>query len=245
MSASMNTSIRFAHAVVCGVGLACALSASVAMAATTCDKLPVKPERTQAIGRDMIVNGVPTSVLRMEFAGSPDDVSTEFRQFWTREAVPAKGRRGPSGLLLSALDGACFYLLTIPVQPARGKTGGLLSVTRVSDDPVSHQIPESAVSLPAGSRTVTDVESRDPGQAGRTWLLDLPGRAGENATNYRTQLKEQGWSSIAQSPVFRLDGSGQVMGSTVVMQRGHDHIDAIFSDHDARTQAVVNATRNR
>lgn len=237
--------MKFVHSTICCAALASVLSAGAARADTACSKQPVKPERTQAVGRDMIVNGVPMSILRMEFAGSPEDVSTEFRQFWTREQVAAKGRRGPSGLLLSALDGTCFYLLTIPSQPAESKTGGLLSVTRVGNEAANHQIPDSAVSLPVGSRTVTDIESRDPGQAGRTWLVDLSGRSAENAATYRRQLKEQGWSNIAQSPVYRLDSSGQVVGGTVVMQRGSDRLDAVFSDRNGRTQAVINATRNR
>jgi hypothetical protein len=221
-----------------------ALLSTAAFADRACDKQPVEAGHIQAIGRDMVINGVPASILSVEFAGSPDEVSNEFRAFWKREDVPAKGVRTSSGLVLSALDGACHYVLTIPSTPEGARTRGVLSVTRLGSGAAHHQIPDSAVPLPEG-RTITDVESRDPGQAGRTWLIQMSGRSGDNARNYGSSLSQQGWSTVAQSPVWTLDGSQRALGSALVMQHGNDRIDAIFSDHGGQTEAVVNATRNR
>ena len=80
------------HYLVRGACLAGALITGTAVAGTACNKTPVQPQSAEAIGRDMIVNGVPTSVVGMQFAGTPKDVSKAFRDFWTREDVPAKGR---------------------------------------------------------------------------------------------------------------------------------------------------------
>src|ERR1700709_2136946 len=85
-------------------------------AAAACTQQPVKAARIEVVGRDMLIDGVPASVYRMEFAGSAADVSDEFRAFWTRERVPAQGRRELSGLLLSALDGPCHYVLQTAPQ---------------------------------------------------------------------------------------------------------------------------------
>ncbi|CAE6739294.1 hypothetical protein R75483_02588 [Paraburkholderia domus] len=225
--------------------LAFALISGVAMADTACDKQPVKADRMQAIGRDMIVNGVPTSVWGLEFAGSPSDVSNEFREFWTNEGVPAKGKRGPSGWLLSALDDTCHYVLTIPPQPDGAKTKGLLSVMQLSGQAVRHRIPDSVVPFPEGGKIISDVESRDPGQAGRTWLVEMSGRASDNAQRYSTKLSDEGWSTVTQAPAYRLDGSQRIMGNAMVMQRGSDRLDVIFSDRNGQTEAVINAARNR
>jgi hypothetical protein len=234
-----------ARSTLLSLGLALAFISSTAIADTACNKRPVKADRVQVIGRDMIVNGVATSVTSLEFAGSPADVSNEFRKFWTAENVAAKGRSGPGGLLLSALDDTCHYVLIIPSQPATSRTLGLLSVIRLGDDSIRHKLPDSVVSLPTGGKTLSDVESRDPGQVGRTWLIDMSGRASENAKSYGDLLVGQGWAMLSQAPAYQFDGSRKIKGSSVAMQRGTDRLDAIFSDQNGRTQAVVNVIRNR
>lgn len=241
--------MKFAHSIIysiaSGCWLACALAYGVAHADTACDKQPVKAERTQALGRDMIVNGVPTSVWRLEFAGSPDEVSNEFREYWTRDDVAAKGMRTPSGWLLAALDESCQYVLSLPKQAEGARTAGLLSVMRLSEDAVRHQVPDSSIRLPDGGKIISDVESRDPGQAGRTWLIQMPGRADDNAKRYSSQLSEQGWSTVATAPAYTFDGTQQIKGNALVMQRRDERLDAVFSDRNGQTEVVVNAARNR
>ncbi|HEY3598002.1 MAG TPA: hypothetical protein VGL08_10895 [Paraburkholderia sp.] len=214
-------------------------------AATSCDRQPVKPERVQILGLDMLVNGVPTSVYGLEFAESPEQVSDEFRAFWTRDAVPAKGQRGPSGLLLTALDDTCHYVLLLAPQPRGAHTKGVMSVMRLTGGATRHLIPDSAVPLPQGGNTVSDVESHDPGQTGRTWIVDIGGDPAANAQRYSSLLTQQGWSTVAQAPAYRLDGSPRVQGNAVALQRGADRLDAVFSDRNGQTEAVVHATRSR
>lgn len=221
------------------------LGSAPALAGNACNKTPVPPQSTEAIGRDMIVNGVPTSVVGMQFAGSVRDVSKAFREFWVREDVPAKGRTGPSGLLLSALDDRCLYVLSIPPQPDSTRTRGLMSVVRVGSDPVHHRIPDSAIALPQDSKIVSDVESRDPGQTGRTWLLDLPGEARWNAQRYRNALAMQGWASVSRQADYPSAGVQSAQASAFAMQHGLDSVDVSFSDRDGRTVAVVNVIRSR
>jgi hypothetical protein len=237
--------MRFVHCLARGGLLACALISSVAFAGTACNKQPVPPQSVEAIGRDMIVNGVPSSVVGMQFAGTPDDVTKQFRDFWTDQDVPVKGQNGSSGLMLSALDDHCLYVLTIPQQPNRASTRGLMNVIRIGSDPVGHQVPDSAVPLPEGSKTVSDVESRDPGQTGRTWLIEMPGDARTNAQQYRDRLIRQGWSSIGREPGYLSGGMRQTQGTAFSMQHGNDSVDASFSDRGGKTVAVINAIRIR
>jgi hypothetical protein len=225
--------------------LICVLITGSAMAGTACNKTPVPPQSVQAFGRDMIVNGVPTSVVGMEFAGTASDVSTAFRDFWTNEDVPAKGRTDSSGLMLSALDDHCLYVLNIPPQPERARTRGLMSVIRLGDSEVGHRIPDSAVPLPEGSKVLSDVESHDPGQTGRTWLLGISGDARWNAQRYRNSLVAQGWMSVGRQPDYQSAGKPTAQGTAFAMQHGRDSVDVSFSDNDGRTVAVINATRNR
>ncbi|MFM0061220.1 hypothetical protein PQR64_37025 [Paraburkholderia phytofirmans] len=225
--------------------LVCALITASAVAGAACNKTPVPPQSVQAFGRDMIVNGVPTSVVGMEFAGTASDVSKAFREFWINEDVPAKGQSNSSGLMLSALDDHCLYMLAIPAQPERSRTRGLMSVIRLGDGEVVHRIPDSAVPLPEGSKILSDVESQDPGQTGRTWLLDISGDARWNAQRYRNSLVAQGWMSVGRQPDYQAVGKSSAQGTAFAMQHGRDSMDVSFSDNDGRTVAVINATRNR
>ncbi len=237
--------MKFARSIAHGGLFTCALLSGAAMADTACNKQPVKAEHVQVIGQDMIVNGVPASMLALEFTGTAADVSNQFQDFWKQEGVPAKVQQGSSGRFLSALDDACSYVLTIPTQPEDGPVKGMLSVISLAGDTVHHQVPDSAVPLPDGGKVISDIESHDPGQAGRMWLIALGGRAADNAHQYRDKLTGQGWVSTAQAPTYQRNGSQQVQSGSVVMQRGPDRVDAIFSDRDGQTDAVVNATRNR
>ncbi|WP_025599092.1 hypothetical protein [Burkholderia sp. WSM2230] len=228
-----------------GAAAACALVAGLAVAGSACDKTPVRPRSVEAIGRDMIVNGVPTSVVGMQFDGTVDDVSKAFREFWAAENAPAKGRSTASGLMLSAVDGDCFYLLSLPPQHDSARTRGLMSVVRVGGDKAEHRIPDSAIPLPEERKVLSDVESRDGGQTGRTWLLDMPGEARWNAQRYRNRLALQGWVNAGRQPDYLSVGTRAMQGKAFAMQRGKDSVDASFSDRDGRTFAVINTTRNR
>ena len=214
-----------------------------AMAADpACDRQPVHAAHVQVIGSDMRIDGVPASVYGMEFGGTAADVSNEFRAFWTRAHVPATGRRDASGLLLAALDGACHYVLVIPARGASGPTKGLMSVMRLDGVQAAHRIDTSLVPLPQVARTVSDVESLDGAQAGRTWLLDMTGDTSDAAQRYARRLEQAGWRVVAQMPALRLDGSQRATGHVLAMQRGSERIDAVFSNHNGQTEAVIHAT---
>ncbi|TXC83433.1 hypothetical protein FRZ40_23835 [Paraburkholderia azotifigens] len=214
-----------------------------AMAARpACDRQPVRAAHVQVIGRDMLVEGVPTSVYGMEFSGTSADVSNEFHAFWTHAHVPARERRDASGLLLAALDGACHYVLVVPARGDSGSVKGLMSVMRLDAAGATHRVEASRIALPRGARTVSDIESRDPGQAGRTWLIDMSGEAKDNAQHYTRQLQQAGWRVVAQMPALRLDGSQRTTGHVLAMQRGSERIDAVFSHRNGQTEAVIHAT---
>jgi hypothetical protein len=225
--------------------LTCALISGAAFADTACNKQPVETQSVVAIGRDMIVNGVPTSIVGVEMAGTPGDVSSEFREFWSRENVRTKIQTGPSGLLLSALDDHCLYVLSISPQQNGAHTRGLMSVIRMGGDATRHQVPDSAVPLPEGGKTVSDIESHDPGQTGRTWLIEISGSARWNAQRYRDLLVAEGWVSVGLQPTYQSDGGRMVSNTAFAMQHGVDSLDVSFSDRDGKTAAVINVTRNR
>jgi hypothetical protein len=238
----MNSLCHFAR----GACVAGALISGVSgvFADSACNKTPVPPHSSQAFGPDMIVNGVPTSLVGMQFAGTPADVSNAFREFWIREDVPAKGRTASSGLLLSALDGACLYVLSIPRDQNTPYTRGLMSVIRLGSNPADYRIPDSSIPLPEDGKVLSDIESRDSAQTGRTWMLDMPGEPRWNAQRYRNSLAMRGWVSIGRQPDYQSTGS-VIQGAAFAMRHGSDSLDVSFSARDGGTIAVIHATRNR
>lgn len=237
--------MKVVHGLARSSWIGCALISGAAFADTACNKQPVETQSVVVIGRDMIVNGVPSSIIGVEVSGTPDDVSNEFREFWSRENVRTKTQSGPSGLLLSALDDHCLYVLSISTQPNGAHTRGLLSVIRMGSDAVKHQVPDSAIPLPEGGKTVTDIESHDPGQTGRTWLIEMPGSARWNAQRYRDLLATEGWVSVGLQPAYQSDDGRAVPNTAFAMQHGADSLDVSFSDRNGKTAAVINVTRNR
>ncbi|MDQ7978472.1 hypothetical protein QYH69_14575 [Paraburkholderia sp. SARCC-3016] len=228
-------------------------------AAAQCERIPVQPERVQVIGHDMLIDGIPTTVFDLQFTGSAHEVSDAFRAFWTREGVPAKARLESSGLLLSALDGPCHYVLQVAPVREGPHAKGLMSVMRLAGGDTTHHIPDAAIPLPPGATRVSDVESRDPGQSGRTSIVRVTGDAAQQARRYSDMLAAQGWSAIAIAPAYAvsgtangaddgaIDGAQQVAGTAIAMQRGSDRIDAVFSggSGNGATQAVIHLTRIR
>ncbi|WGS54597.1 hypothetical protein LFL96_26675 [Paraburkholderia sp. D15] len=234
--------MKFAYSITRPACLAVTLISFNAIAGAACNKTPVAPQAIQAFGRDMIVNGVPTSLVGVQLAGTVDDVSKAFNAFWTREDVPAKRQPSASGVLLSALDGPCLYVLNLPPQVDGPRTRGILSVVRLGEPRPEHRIPDTVIPLPEQGKVLTDVESRDGGQTGRTWLLDVPGSARWNARRYRDLLMLRGWMDVGHQPDYASVGAH---GTAFAMQREGDSLDVSFSDRDGRCVAVVNATRNR
>jgi hypothetical protein len=227
--------------------------------AAQCDRFPVRPERVQVIGRDMLIDGIPATIFGLEFAGSANDVSEAFRAFWMREGVPAKARLDSSNLLLTALDGPCHYVLLIAPVREGPHAKGLMSVMRLAGGNTTHSIADDAVPLPQGAKRVADIESRDPGQTGRTWVVRVAGEAAQLARRYSAMLAAQGWTAIAIAPAYAVDGAvndmvngavdraQQVAGTAIAMQRGSDRVDAIFtgSNGSGAPQAVIHITRIR
>jgi hypothetical protein len=237
----MRVSLCLAHAGWLTYVLVC----GVAFAEVTCKRQPVQTQSVQAIGRDMVVNGVATSIVGVQMAGSPDDASREFREFWAREGIRTKIQDDPSGRLLSALDEWCLYVLDIPHQPDGMHTRGLMSVAKLGGEPVTHRIPDDAVPLPFEGKTISDVESRDAGQTGRTWMIEMPGGARWNAQQYRSLLTAKGWSGVGIQPTLQFESGQSVSATAFAMQHRNDSLDASFSERGGKTVAVINATRIR
>jgi len=214
------------------------------VASEACNRQPVHPSRVQTISRDMLINGVPVAVYAVDFDASPDDVSNAFRAYWTQAHVPARGWRDASGLLLSALDGNCHYVLTLPPQSNGASAKGVMSVMRL-DGGARHRIDSRRVPLPDGARPLGDVESRDGQQTGRTWLISTDGDTQDAARRYARQLEAAGWKVVAQAPALTFDGTQRALGDMLAMQRGSDRIDAMFSRRSGSTEAVIHATTDR
>ncbi len=202
--------------------------------------MPVRAASAQVIAADMIVDGMPGAIWALSFDAPAAQVEVEFRDYWRRASLPAIGTSGPRGITLSGLDGTCQYVLELPAGRAGGRTRGVLSAMRIDAAGVRHAIPASIAVLPGG-QVLSDVESRDPAGAGRTWVVALGGRADDHARRYQDALLQAGWTSVTSRTASRGPGAGAAGPTTsIAMQRGAFRLDAVFAGPAGRATAVVN-----
>jgi hypothetical protein len=220
------------------LALACAVCVASHAAAQTCDRMPVRAATAQSIGSDMLVNGMPTAVWALTFDMSAERVEHAFRAYWDRAGLPTVGMTGARGRTMSGLDGACQYVLELPAGQHGDAARGVMSVMRIDPAGVRYAIPDAVAALARG-RVLSDVESRDPGRAGRTWVIALPGRADVHAARYRDALVRAGWRTMVSTTVPHVDG-GRPPNVGLAMQKGNYKLDAVFAGQTGQATAIIN-----
>lgn len=220
------------------MALACAVCLASHAAAQTCDRMPVRAANVQTIGGDMLVNGMPAAVWALKFDMSVERVERAFRAYWDRIGLPTVGMTGARGRTMSGLDGVCQYVLELPAGQRGDTARGVMSVMRLDPVGVRYAVPASVAALPVG-RVLSDVESRDSGRVGRTWVIALPGRADEHAARYRDALARAGWRTMSSMTV---PGSDDRRAPSVglAMQKGNYKLDAVFAGKTGQATAVIN-----
>ncbi len=224
------------------LALALPAHAALAQSAADCRRQPLAPARAHVVGDDMVVNGMPTRILAVQFGEPAEAVSEAWRRYWTRESVPARAQSVSGQYVLSAIEGECHYVLSLePARTPDGRTAGLFSASRMATVAPRQSLAE--IGVPLAAKVMSDVESRDRGLRGRTLVLRLPGRAQAARERYASDMRARGWTSLAQMPAPATDGSGRTEGHTLAMQRGQDRLDAAFVDRAGQTDAVLNLAR--
>ncbi|TDA47470.1 hypothetical protein [Burkholderia pyrrocinia] len=212
-------------------------------AASLCDRVPVRAASAQVVGEDMIANGLPMTVVAVQFDESPARVANAFHDYWKRDGIVALELTGPRGTTLSAYDGVCQYVVEIPVGQQRDRTHAVASAMRFDKSGVRHTLSADDAVLPGGN-VLSDVESRDPLQVGRTWVIELGGMPDDGAMQYGDELRRHGWKVVAAAAAPEFGGSDS-NGYALAVQKGKRQIDAVFSDRSGRTTAVINLVEVR
>lgn len=212
-------------------------------AAGTCEREPVAAASTVWIGDDMQLDGRAMVVRALRFDRSARQVEREFQAYWDREGLPSMGTQGTRGRVLSGLDETCQYVLELQAGASGDTAQGLMSAMQLMPAAARRSIPESVAVLPAG-RILSDIESRDPGRVGRTWVIALGGRAEDGASRYRGELRREGWKTMVSMAPPPARGA-RSSDAALAMQRGAYRLDAVFTEQMGQTTAVINVMESR
>jgi hypothetical protein len=201
------------------VVLVCVSLAHTADAATRAptDACPAFPTPRKAklvrVADNMLVNGVPMTIVRLESEEPLEAIQAFYRQSWAsaeKRFAPIEYELGP-WQVIAAQRGECFYTAQLKNF---GRTGseGLLGVSA----PPGKEVVTEAVPMLPGSRLLNDLAHNDGGKTARSVMLNNGFTPAANADFYRRNLESDGWKV---SNHYRLDQPNQ-KGDVMVFRKG-------------------------
>jgi hypothetical protein len=194
-----------------------------------CDTFP-PPEKTHAawVARDMVMNGVPMSVLQLDSGSAPALLLAHYRRLWQQGGQVIEYPLEPWQVAATA-RARCFYTLQVRATPS-GSTGLLA----VSQPPTAAQAaPSTRFPMPSGSSVLSDIQHRDGIKNGRTVFLRNRLTLDSNASYYRNVLTAQGWTiererslntPLGPSRIFDLARGAELAMLTVRRSEGYSHV---------------------
>jgi hypothetical protein len=209
------------------------LLAVVTTLAAACPE-QVPPRMTAAaVGEELVVNGLPVSIL---FVQGRDSVATVFAQLektW-RDAGYDVRRNAVSGWnVLSALSDKC--LTTLQLQDHSGSAGYLAVQRRKPPKRGAHY---ARLPLPRAATVLSTVDSNDSGRKATTMALTTPDTLQAVHEFFERSLREDHWGAV-QTHVAMSDKNMVPQALVVSAQRGHERIDVALW-RDGQTQILIN-----
>jgi hypothetical protein len=222
-----------------------ARGADAASAAGMCSRKPPAPDTASWLGEDIIINGMPASVLAVSYRDSAAGLAQRYRAHWDEAGVVSRALRNRDGWLITAVEGECSYTLQLAVRPgANGMTSGLFSAMRMHPVDLPAQVNESALPLPQGGKVILDVVSRDPMTIGRTVVVELDGGARRAREQYLAHLRSKGWRVLSDASAPRMSARPAIRGGhAIALQLEGYKLDAAFTPDGSATRVVINLAR--
>lgn len=229
------------------IALALALAALPADASEHPVSPPLPPDaRHFDVSGDMKPNGIPTRISGFLSSRPPADVARWYRQ-QLGEPV-ADNRLGRRQVLGKERDG---HYITVQLEPVQNGTRGIVSVASLADIQRDHEDELAERErwqnrLPAGSRLLSHVGSRDAGQAAT--FIAFVNRHDEsvNQESITRIMRDDGLQlARAAGSGNRSSGPSGAAGSGTTMYfkgSGREAMATVFRTADAETAVILNIT---
>ena len=206
---------------------------------------PAPPQsRVEWVGRDMEVNGLPTSIRAFHTSNSIEKVVQFYRREWQRPV-----ERGKPGFMetIDALPWYTIsrieddYLLTVQVQVKQNDQSGSWGYLSISPLPEpGEKPPELGKNVPKmrGSNVLSEHTSKDPGKNARTLIITNEHSVPSNVTFYRNYYNGKGWTMETD----RALGNDKV--HSLVFKTKRDRVTMMFLKDKYYTRIVINSVTN-
>jgi hypothetical protein len=185
-----------------------ALLASTATAESAWPTMPAPPQSSVAwVSDNMRINGVATRVQTFHSSLASAEVLAHFRREWGADG----GRfveNEVGGFRVVGRREANHYLTVQTRDSAEGGSSGYIAVSEFTATPVA---PAFDFPRPAGSETLSLVESHDTGRSATTFLFRNRRSVAENSQYYRRTLRNQRWRELAMQAATQGGGRVAVM----------------------------------
>jgi hypothetical protein len=187
------------------------------------------------VAQDLVFNGVAMRIQFFRTKAAPAEVLAYYRQRWTEggKRLYVENNLGPWRTISHASGD---YFLTAQIRPAaRGGAEGYLSQRPLKMAP--RPILGQGFDLPSGSEVVNDILSQDGDRRGRTLLLFNNLSVDANATFFRGNLQQDGWTLVSE-------GRGRDGGRQLVLRRGSDELSLAMAAKGNRTAIGATLVRH-
>lgn len=184
------------------------------------------------VTQDVVVNGLPLSLMQVQGSESAADVLNRTEKAWKGAGFAVKRNSIPGWEVLSALSDQC--LATLQLTPGRSATGYL--AVRPKERREAASLATFGLTLPGDTKVGSEVASNDQGRRGVTLSMTSAHSIDELRSFFVRQLNEQKWSAIR--PHRMTDGHTRKVSQLISAQRGRQQLQVVMWT-DLETHVVM------
>jgi len=211
----------------------CGLGFWVANAGLAC---PIKPpEGTQgvAVGEELVVNGLPVSVLNVVSRMKPGELLSRTQEAWKEGGYDTRRHVVGEWQVVSAASPTC--VTTLQLTERNGSFGYLaVSTPDRQRAPIG---PELQAILPKGLNVESAVETRDQGRAGFTVIMTSSIDSEQLRDAFIGALQKRNWEAIGAHRIRR--PGDKLDAEKITAQRDRQQLSVLIW-RDLKPQVVLN-----
>lgn len=186
--------------------------------------------RVATVGEDMTFNGVPMQARQFVSDLSPEKVLQHYRNLWGEGKDRSVENKVGKWQVIGKRDG--HYYLTVQVKPGvTGKSEGLLGLSMLPQA----KIIRKEFLMPAGSKILSDLGSKDGPNVGRNIVLANHHSPQVNANFFKERFVAEQWKMDS--------GYGKQLtekSQALFFTRGKDYAVLTIAKRNSETVVIVN-----
>ena len=189
---------------------------------------------SSSVAREMIINGIPSTVLQFQSYRKMEELLEFYRQKWNDTTAKKPGYREsniPPWHIIARLDRQ--YLYTVQVKEGEDfQITGYLALADLKQIKKPDKHHAAGIPQMNPSQIVNDVTSVDSGISARTLLLANSYSLSSNISYYRNYYEDHGWGMLMDR--------GEKGGQVLAYRKGGKEAHLVLSRSGGSTAIVMN-----